>query len=335
MSSSGIAVPEALRRRRELSAGNLAALKRHLGNASGLCQGKACVYATGSYGRAEASEHSDLDLFIVSAWPADTDKSPRFGRLDEICVKADLIAATKSVGIREFDKDGKYLQRHDVKSLVDTMGKPQDDAENTFTARLLLLLESVPLIESDVYDQVLEAIVEPYWRDFENHRDDFLPAYIVNDILRLWRTFCVNYEVGTLSAGDKDRAKRRIKNLKLKHSRMLTCFSTIACLLDRHGRVGTVSPADMIDFAKRSPTMRLEALAKESTAVAPHVHQLLDLYAGFLDATNGREEDIIQRFLEETALSGIRARSYAFGDAMFDLIQHVASDKRFRRLVTV
>ena len=40
-------------------------LRERLKAAEGLAAGKACVYATGSFGRCEASVHSDLDLFIV------------------------------------------------------------------------------------------------------------------------------------------------------------------------------------------------------------------------------------------------------------------------------
>ncbi|KFD27104.1 nucleotidyltransferase domain-containing protein [Sphingobium yanoikuyae] len=41
-------------------------LKDKLNDAEALIAGKACVYATGSFGRLEAGSSSDLDLFIVS-----------------------------------------------------------------------------------------------------------------------------------------------------------------------------------------------------------------------------------------------------------------------------
>jgi predicted nucleotidyltransferase len=40
------------------------ALRERLKSSEQIVKSKACVYATGSFGRGEASMHSDLDLFI-------------------------------------------------------------------------------------------------------------------------------------------------------------------------------------------------------------------------------------------------------------------------------
>ena len=86
---------------------------------------------------------------------------------------------------------GAYLNHYSLHDLIDTLGKPEDDLMNTFTARLLLLLESKPFVGEKVYESTLEAVIEAYWRDYEDHKDDFIPQFLVNDILRLWRTLCV------------------------------------------------------------------------------------------------------------------------------------------------
>ena len=88
--------------RRRYADAKLAKLRESLSKAAELCKDKACVYATGSYGRREASEHSDLDAFIVGkAAEGEGGKTKRLlSRLDEICVKADLITATNNLGSR-------------------------------------------------------------------------------------------------------------------------------------------------------------------------------------------------------------------------------------------
>jgi len=64
------------------------------------------VYATGSFGRDEASKYSDLDLFIVGR----SDGCTRaLSKLEEICVKADLIEATQALEIPDFSGDVEYL----------------------------------------------------------------------------------------------------------------------------------------------------------------------------------------------------------------------------------
>jgi UTP:GlnB (protein PII) uridylyltransferase len=52
--------------RRQFSDKRFEQLRSTLVQTSEICAEKACVYATGSFGRREASPHSDLDLFIVS-----------------------------------------------------------------------------------------------------------------------------------------------------------------------------------------------------------------------------------------------------------------------------
>lgn len=129
--------------RRSLAAERIAKLQKELSAAEALCKGKACAYITGSVARGEASPHSDLDLFIVSKG---TSKDPHLTRLDEIVIKADLIEATKKLGFPPFSGDGEYLTRHIISELTGALGQPHDDVNNTFTARLLLLLESKLLL---------------------------------------------------------------------------------------------------------------------------------------------------------------------------------------------
>ncbi len=84
---------EILNRRRNETQRRIKKLRTKLAETETYCQGKACVYVTGSYGRREASRHSDLDLFIVGYG---TVEKPALSGLDEILVKADLIHVTKS-----------------------------------------------------------------------------------------------------------------------------------------------------------------------------------------------------------------------------------------------
>ena len=94
-------------------------------------------------------------------------------RLDEIRLKADLIDATRQLDIPDFSGDGQYLAHYSVDELTKSLGRPEDDVENTFTARLLLLLESYPLVEKVVYDDVIQEVIAAYWRDYADHKSNF------------------------------------------------------------------------------------------------------------------------------------------------------------------
>jgi hypothetical protein len=93
--------------------------------------------------------------------------------LDEICLKAELIDATRQLRVPEFSGDGEYLVHYSISQLIKTTGKPEDDVNNTFTARLLLLLESRPLIGEDVYADAIDEVISKYWGDYEDHKNEF------------------------------------------------------------------------------------------------------------------------------------------------------------------
>jgi predicted nucleotidyltransferase len=245
--------------RRQYSDQRFEELKAALVGAPGICGDKACVYAIGSFGRREASQHSDLDIFIVSLCHGkDREYKSRLTKLEEILLKADLIRASRTSGFPDFSKDGDFLQHHSSISLIQTTGDRNDDAINTFTARLLLLLESKPLAGEDVHIQVINDVIAKYWSEFPEHNDCFIPAYLANDILRYWRTLCLNYEARTSEKTPRDRANRKIKNYKLKHSRMLTCYSALLFLLYIYSENGTVTVEDTQTMVRLVPTERLE-----------------------------------------------------------------------------
>jgi hypothetical protein len=129
------------------------------------------------------------------------------GVLTKSASRRDLIEMTRELRIPEFSGDGRYLVHYSVDDFTETLGTPEDDVTNTFTARLLLLLESRVLLEESVYRDVTEEVIAAYWRDYEDHKTDFMPAFLANDILRLWRTFCVNYEARTERVPDDERLK--------------------------------------------------------------------------------------------------------------------------------
>lgn len=115
-------MPQLIETRRAETQRRLDELVKKLGAAEERLADKGCVYLTGSFARGEASAHSDLDLFIVGHGRG---PERRLSRLDEICVKAELIKATQQSGIPEFSGDGEYLVHYTIGGLVDTLGKPE------------------------------------------------------------------------------------------------------------------------------------------------------------------------------------------------------------------
>lgn len=325
---------ELLNRRRKETQGRIKRLRTKLADAEKLCQGKACVYATGSYGRGEASRHSDLDLFIVGHGSVE---EPALRWLDEILVKADLIDVTRQLHIRDFSGDGEYLKHYPIKKLVGHLGTPRDDVENTFTARLLLLLESSPLIGEAVYHQITDEVIRAYWRDYEQNKNTYMPAFLANDILRMWRTFCVNYEARTQSEPAEEMAKKRLKNYKLKHSRLLTCYSALLYLLAVFTKSKTVSPTDAKNMISLTPTARLEWLLDQPHCKKAHtaIRNLIAQYEVFLSKTDAPEKELIELFKDKRKRTLHFGSKYAFGNSVSEVLEIVGQKSLFYRLLVV
>jgi predicted nucleotidyltransferase len=325
--------------RRENTKKRLGELHGKLAEAQKIARDRACVYVTGSFGRQEASSHSDLDVFIVGrpANPASGQEQQRraLSRLDEICLKAELIAATRAMGFPTFSGDGEYLTHHTVDDLVKTLGHPNDDASNTFTARLLLLLESKPLLTDEIYQEAIDGVIAEYWGDFPGHESTFIPAFLANDILRLWRTFCVNYEARTEREPDEKKAKRKLKNYKLKHSRLLTCYSALAYLLAVFAARKTVTPGDARTMVDLTPTARLQTIVRDHGADAKIVADLLGAYERFLQNTDAPESDLVNRFMDPGTSRRYITEANDFGDLVSSLLDGMGKGTRLHRLLLV
>ncbi len=327
--------------RRTQTIERLTTLRERLKNAEAIADGKACVYVTGSFGRCEASSHSDLDLFIVgkngTEQAPDGKRKSQLKRLDEIRIMADLISVTRDLRIPEFSGDGEYLTHYSLDELTKTLGTREDDVTNTFTARLLLLLESRALVGEAVYQDAVGEVIATYWRDYPDHKNDFIPAYLTNDILRLWRTFCVNYEARTQREPEERKAKGKLKNYKLKYSRMLTCYSAILWLLACFGQQKTVSPDDAIGMIKHTPTERLEWLRDQPYLVDAKgaIEKLVAQYESFLETTRIDEAALVQSFQNKDMSHKYMVSAYEFGDTMFEALMKIGNGNRFHRLLVV
>lgn len=314
-------------------------LRGILKKASDLLGDDACVYATGSFGRLEAGEQSDLDLFILTLDKRDRGNAlegSRLSGLDAICVKAELINATNNLGIPEFDGDGRYLVHYSVQDFTRTLGTPEDDVTNTFTARLLMLLESTPLLSTPVYDSALKQVLAAYFRDYQDHSNDFMPAFLSNDILRLWRTFCVNYEARTERTPEDKKKKGKLKNYKLKHSRLLTCYSSLLYLLAVYNRNNTVAPSDVVSMVGLTPLKRLEWIAQQDdySYSINTIQYLITQYENFLVST-ADEAKLADKLMDKNEGKPYFASTYEFGNTMFTALNEVGKGSRFHRLLVV
>ncbi|MER9341913.1 hypothetical protein NKI41_14085 [Mesorhizobium sp. M0601] len=318
--------------RRNYSLRRMGELKQELSPAQKIAARKACVFASGSFGRLEASDHSDLDPCIVAL--SDASGKSKLSLLQEIRLKSEIISSVERLSLPEIDGDGKYLGKFTSHGLVNEIGSPIDDSDNTFTTRLLMLLEARPIVGEDIFNTIKKEIVEAYWVDFDRYKNKFIPAYFTNDIIRLWRTFCINYEARTRKLTGDLRIKKKVKNYKLKHSRILTCYSAIIYLLSIYKLKNTVTQEDAMEMCSLTPLERLFSLRdrdrlKDSRGA---VENLINMYENFLEMS-GQDPAVLEKQIQDN--EGYKREDYRFGQEMFSAINIIGSGNEFHRLVVV
>jgi hypothetical protein len=298
---------------------------------------QACVYATGSVARGEASPSSDLDLFIVDTADQQRGELP-LSNIDSALLRADLIRAGTSLGLPPFSGDGIYLEVHTLADLIGNTGNRLDDYTNSFTARLLLMLESNPILNEEAHRKAREAVVGSYWRDYRGKNENFLPVFLVNDIMRYWKTLCLNYEgernSGTPSGYDAERwrNRNRLKDVKLKFSRMWICHTAIAYLLWRSQPGGAVSPNDALEMMKCTPRERLLKIS-DAGVETTLVEGTLSLYEWFLGTVPSGKEEAYEWVASRDNWEEARSRGQAFGDMLFELLDSFRSDSPLYRFL--
>ncbi len=322
--------------RREYSLRRLTELSTRLDPVSDVLGGPhaLCVYATGSYGRLEAWTQSDIDLFFLYDG---ADDGAAFPYTDFLRLGGRLVEATEAMEFPPFSGDGKYLEVQYVSQMERILGSREDDALNAFTARMLLLLESRPVRPEITYERLLERIVGFYYRDFDDHAADFVPVFLMNDILRFWRTLTLNYEHHRLKLqeleGEELEAKKAdsaLKNYKLKVSRITTCFSMVAQLA---AATAPVTQGEVVGLCRMTPSARLAALRSCGEGVADTIDDLARHYESFLAATQRPEAELLTEFRDPARRKEALDAANRYGDLIFELLRRVAPDRRMRYLV--
>lgn len=279
-----------------------------------------CVFCAGSYARLEASEHSDIDLFFVSKKSRSS-----YGEsynVPIIRMMSEVVRIGDELGFPRFSNDGQYLKILHLEHMLNTLGGHEDDYSNNFTARLLMLLESKPIFNESVYLEIIDQIVDSYYRDYPTHKDEFRPNFLINDITRFWKTLCLNYENkrNQRDVAEEKRIKQKIRNFKLKFSRLSTCFSSIAYLtaLDI-----PVSKSSVIEMVGMTPSARLRSVAKMVPETSGSINAALTAYHWFLERTGTSESDLFAFFADEQRRTDAFGKASSFGDHMFDVLRQV------------
>jgi predicted nucleotidyltransferase len=196
-----------------------AALKTLREALAGIVPANGIALTCGSYSRREATVGSDLDFYVLVDETSD----------HEPVWFANAKAAIAGVVNKPPAAGGAFDALIKIGDLLANFGGDQD-TNQTITRRMLYLLEGEFLTNEAEFKRIRRKIIERY---VEGTREDHhIAQYLLNDIIRYWRTITVDYAFKTQEA-NKPWA---IRNIKLVFSRKLIYASglfSVAMTADR------------------------------------------------------------------------------------------------------
>ena len=230
-------------------------------------EGNAAVVLMGSWGRHELTQGSDDDYVVLvrglspsGGWGAEQDTAAR-------------IAERFARDPGGFSAPGRQGVFAEVVYSADLLRVGLDDDTNTnLTRRMLLVLESVAACHEQVLAGVKLDVIHDYLSDAL--RDRRPPRFLLNDLVRYWRTIGVDF---VAKGRERGGAGWGLRNAKLRTSRKLLFASGLLPVVRCHElRAEAVAPFLAEQFAMPPADRVADAFLRYGAAV-----QGADALAGY------------------------------------------------------
>jgi hypothetical protein len=220
------------------------------------------VVANGSFARREASGESDLDYFLI----CDSDKKRQLAEKALPRIKTILRKHVK----KEPAAGGAFGEVESIYGMVLNIGGSKDDNAK-ITRRILFLLEGEWLYNESKFLGYREAILSKYLR--KTISDHQFCRFLLNDLIRYYRTICVDFEHKTQEQGKAWGTR----NIKLVFSRKLLYFSGILVAAETWQQTYRVKRERILELLSMTPTRRIENVCGE------RAREALNYYGLFLE----------------------------------------------------
>lgn len=287
-----------------------------------LIPGDTSLVVYGSIAREEYTQGSDADWTLLVDGQADP------GHFNVVHTIRKVIEGQKLHPPGPTATFGSVIFSHEI---VHHIGGQSDSNKNT-TQRILLLLESAPVGRAEAYERVIRAVLSRYLDDdisfLTRSRSGLqyrVPRFLLNEVVRYWRTMCVDYAT---KFRERLGAEWALRNAKLRMSRklifasgLMMCFS---CYLQ--------PPPQFIDLFDIPNTFEPMVMHLRSFVGRSPIDIMADAFCDYAPDSAGMFFDAYSRFMEIIAdgakrqhLKDLPAEN-AKRDAVFEEIRNVADD---------
>ncbi|WP_152603792.1 DUF294 nucleotidyltransferase-like domain-containing protein [Amycolatopsis rifamycinica] len=210
------------------------------------------IIGFGSLARHEFTSASDLDYLVVTyGLQSETNTTRRFLQHADL-LRNRLIEGVELNGPGATGVFGRVISAPDMAERIGL----EEDTNHSHTRRILLLEESTSLFKPDLHLKLLETIIKRYLYDRVRGRDN-VPRFLLNDIVRYWRTITVDYQAKT-SKG----TAYSLRYLKLLTSRKLTFASSITPLIECQDIAHDAVVDHLVAAYQEPPILRLLRLGR-------------------------------------------------------------------------
>lgn len=247
------------------------------------------IVLMGSWGRAEVTSGSDDDFVVLVGPDAAAAALPTEEQVGETLH-------------RKPGEEGVFGATVKCGRMIDDIGL-EEDVNSNLTHRMLLLLESVPATAPEVHAAVRRMLLERYVDG--SVKDYRPPRLLLNDLIRYWRTICVDFA----GKEQKRRDKWGLRNAKLRTSRKMLFAGGLLPVFACAAMTRSQMTSFLLEQLQMPPTDRVAQafLRNDAADAGGRALGAYDEFLGLLDDAEFREQ--LQQVTRETA-----DESDAFGE---------------------
>jgi len=235
-------------------------------------QDDVAVVLMGSWGRAEVTAGSDDDFMVLVRGTDRDDVHPS-------------IAEVETILDQGHGDQGMFGEPVASDELIGRIGLDGDTNTN-LSLRMLFLLESVYATREDLHEAVTAELVDRYLD--ESVKDLRVPRFLLNDVVRYWRTMCVDF------AGKERQGPEKwgIRNAKLRTARKVLFAGGLLPVLECSHFPRDEMPAFLLGQLRMPPTDRIAQafLTHDASDAGGRALGAYDDFLGRLDDKDFREE---------------------------------------------